>query len=96
MRRALEPVRATRGPKELCQLPVGQSLEVQKGQGLEIRTLPQQSHCVPTGHPKAVTAGGGCSKGPLQRQSPVLLWLLPELCTLLLPQLALCAREGAK
>lgn len=47
VRRALEPVRATRGPKELCQLPVGQSLEVQKG--LEIRTLPQS---VPTVSPR--------------------------------------------
>lgn len=47
------------------------------GQGLEIRTLPgtappQQSHSVPMGHPKPVTAGGGGSKGPLESQIPVL------------------------
>lgn len=97
MRRAPEPVRATQGPKELC-LPVGQSLEVQKGQGLEIRTLPgtalpQQSHRVPRGHPKPVTAAGGGS-GAHCRASPVLVWLLPELCTLLPPQQLLRAQEG--
>lgn len=58
-------------------------------------SAPAEPLC-PHGSPQSCHCWGGCSKGPLQRQSPVLVWLLPELCTLLLPQLALCAREGAK
>lgn len=103
MRRALEPVRATQGSQRALSSPgpCGAEFRGAEGQGLEIMmlpgtALPQQSHSVPTGHPKPGTAGGRGSKDPLESQSPMLVRLVPEFCTLVLPQLVLCAWEGAK